>query len=97
MVRGWQEGKRGTWQKWGTQALGMEGCAGAGGTRADAIHTTGHVAIRTKIKAIYQEVGAARLPSVHSSGGVRICTPQSPSCTFELSMAWGISMGDPEP
>lgn len=49
----------------GTGHGGVRGCRG---TQRDAIHTPGHAAIRTKIKAIYYE--AARLPSVHSAGGL---------------------------
>ena len=91
-------GREGTWQKWGGTGAGhgdVRGCRG--GTRGDTIHTTGHTAIRTKIKAIYQEAWAARLPSVHCSEGVRICTPQPPPCTPRLPMTLGINMGDSEP
>lgn len=50
---GWQEGKGGTWQKQGHRHGARRGVRVQGGTRRDAIHTTGHAAIRTKIKAIY--------------------------------------------
>ena len=98
MGRGWQEGERGTWQKRGAQALGVEGCAGAGGDprRHNTYNRPRGHPYKNKSHLLRGRGSPAAL-CTQLWGTVRICTPQPPPRTLGLPMASGINMGDPEP